>query len=86
MTKIAHLLAFELLPERFTWTLLQKLFEAMTGKSFEKRNFRKKKQEMPFIVQLEEMQDEVAQHPARLFHYDRVIFDHIRAENLGNLF
>jgi 8-oxo-dGTP diphosphatase len=79
-------LAFELLPERFTLTQLQKLFEAITGKPIDKRNFRKKKQEMPFIVQLEEKQDGVAHRPARLFHFDREIFDRTRSEKLGNLF
>jgi hypothetical protein len=79
-------LAFELLPERFTLTQLQKLFEAITGNTIDKRNFRKKKKEMPFIVELKEKQDGVAHRPARLFHFDREIFYKTRSEGLGNLF
>jgi 8-oxo-dGTP diphosphatase len=79
-------IAFELLPESFTLTQLQKLFEAITGNSIDKRNFRKRKQEMPFIVQLNEKQDGVAHRPARLFHFDREIFEEARSEKSGNLF
>jgi hypothetical protein len=79
-------IAFELLPERFTLTQLQKLYEVITGNSIDKRNFRKKKLQMPFIVPLKEKQDGVSHRPARLFHFSREIFDKTRNESFGNLF
>lgn len=79
-------IAFELLPERFTLTQLQNLYQAITGNVIDKRNFRKKKLQMPFIVPLKEKQDGVAHRPARLFHFSREIFDQTRNERFGNLF
>lgn len=79
-------IAFELLPERFTLTQLQKLYEAIIGDSIDKRNFRKKKLQMPFIVPLKEKQKGVSHRPARLFHFNRDIFDKTRNERIGNLF
>ena len=79
-------IAFELLPERFTLTQLQKLYQAITGNIIDKRNFRKKKLQMPFIVPLKEKQDGVSHRPAGLFHFSRAIFDETRNERFGNLF
>ncbi len=79
-------IAFELLPELFTLTQLQKLYEAITGNPIDKRNFRKKKLQMPFIVPMKEKQEGVSHRPARLFHFNREIFDNTRNERFGNLF
>lgn len=79
-------IAFELLPERFTLTQLQNLYQAITGNIIDKRNFRKKKLQMPFIVPLKEKQDGVPHRPARLFHFNREIFDQTRNERFGYLF
>ncbi len=79
-------IAFELLPEQFTLTQLQKLYEAITGSSIDKRNFRKRKLQMPFIVPLTEKQQGVSHRPATFFHFDREIFDQTRHERFGNLF
>jgi len=79
-------IAFELLPDLFTLTQLQKLYEAITGNSIDKRNFRKKKLQMPFIVPMKKKQEGVPHRPARLFHFDRDLFDQTRNERFGNLF
>ena len=79
-------IAFELLPERFTLTQLQKLYEAITGNSIDKRNFRKKKLQMPFIVPMKEKQEGVSHRPARLFHFNIDIFNETRNERICNLF
>jgi len=79
-------IAFELLPECFTLTQLQNLYQAITGNTIDKRNFRKKKLQMPFIVPMKEKQEGVAHRPARLFHFDRDIFEQTRNERYGNLF
>lgn len=43
-------LCFSLLPEKFTLTLLQQLFEAIMGKELDKRNFRKRIKQCDSIV------------------------------------
>jgi hypothetical protein len=78
--------AFELLPERFTLTQLQKLYEAIFGTEIDKRNFRKKILQMPFVVPLKEKQKGVPHKPAQLFLFSREVFEKTKKERLGFLF
>ncbi|MBP1662977.1 MAG: hydrolase [Bacteroidetes bacterium] len=48
-------IGFNLLSEKFTLTQLQSLYEAIYGKSLDKRNFRKKMQSLNFIEKLDEI-------------------------------
>ncbi len=45
-------IVFELLPDYFTLSQLQKLYEAVLGTSFDKRNFRKKVAQMHYVIPL----------------------------------
>jgi len=73
---------FELLPERFTLTQLQKLYEAIFGVAFDKRNFRKKVSQMPYIIPLNEKQKGVPHKPAQLFLFSREVYDKTRKERI----
>lgn len=61
---------FELLPEQFTLAQLQGLYEAILGRSLDKRNFRKKLLAFDFLVPLDEYAGG-AHRPARLHCFDR---------------
>lgn len=61
---------FELLPQKFTITQLQKLYEAVYGVEFDKRNFRKKIFQMDFLNDTGLMQENVSHRPAKLFEFD----------------
>ena len=63
-------IGFELLPEKFTLTQLQKLYETILGKQMDKRNFRKKVQRMGILKDLDEIQSDVAHRAARLYSFD----------------
>jgi hypothetical protein len=76
-------IGFELLPERFTLTQLQKLYEALLGASFDKRNFRKKVSQMPYVVALKEKQKGVAHKPAQLFLFSREVYEKTRKDRIG---
>jgi 8-oxo-dGTP diphosphatase len=66
--KLKHFpLVFELLPEKFTLWQVQTLYEAISGKKFDKRNFRKKLADQKFLVQLKEKETNVSHKPA--FYY-----------------
>jgi 8-oxo-dGTP diphosphatase len=78
----AEPIGFELLPERFTLTQLQKLFEALLGVTIDKRNFRKKVSQMPFIIPLQEKQKGVAHKPAQLFLFSREVYDKTKREKI----
>lgn len=73
-------LVFELLPEKFTLTQMQKLYEAIFNTTYDKRNFRRKVNKMPYLIPLDEIQSGVSHKPARLYSYDRDIYEKTRTE------
>jgi len=67
-------IGFELLPEKFTLTMIQKLYEAVLGIEFDVRNFRKKLLKMNLLIKLDEKQDGVAHRAANLYKFDKAIY------------
>jgi 8-oxo-dGTP diphosphatase len=67
-------IGFELLPEKFTLTALQQLYESIlnlsAGRGLDKRNFRKKILSMNLLVECSELQEGVAHRPAKLYRFD----------------
>lgn len=63
-------LGFELLPRKFTLTQLQRMYEAILDRPLDKRNFRKKILGMDLLVELDEVQKDVAHRAARLYKFD----------------
>lgn len=61
---------FELLPEKFTLSQLQHLYEAVLQADLDKRNFRKKILGMGLLVPLQEQVRSGAHRPAQLFRFD----------------
>lgn len=67
----SHHIGFELLPEKFTLTQLQKLYEIILDKKLDKRNFRKNIKKLDQVVPLDEKQQGVLHKPAQLYRYER---------------
>lgn len=63
-------LGFELLPEKFTLSQLQHLYEAILERPLDKRNFRKKILGMSLLVETDEIEQDVAHRAARLYRFD----------------
>jgi 8-oxo-dGTP diphosphatase len=61
---------FELLPEKFTLTQLQRMYEKILEQDIDKRNFRKKILSMELLKELDEVQMDVAHRAARLYRFD----------------
>lgn len=61
---------FELLPEKFTLTQLQHLYESVLGAPLDKRNFRKKILGFDLLLPLDETRREGRHRPAQLFRFD----------------
>jgi 8-oxo-dGTP diphosphatase len=76
-------IGFEMLPEKFTLTQLQKLYEVVFGVEFDKRNFRKKVAKMKYLIQLDEKQKGVSHKPARFFKFDKEIYEKSRIDILN---
>ncbi|MEQ8303089.1 MAG: NUDIX hydrolase [Cyclobacteriaceae bacterium] len=68
------LVAFSLLPKRFTLTQLQGLYESIVGTKLDKRNFRKRVQAKKFVVPLQEYESGVAHKPAQYYQFDESIY------------
>ncbi|MBT7902338.1 NUDIX hydrolase [Candidatus Woesearchaeota archaeon] len=58
---------FQFLPERFTLTEIQKIYEIVYGRELDKRNFRKKLNQMAILKETNETKIEGAHRPARLY-------------------
>jgi hypothetical protein len=58
---------FNLLPERFSLRQLQELYEAILGVDLDRRNFRKKIALKKWLVDLEEMENNVPHRPGKLY-------------------
>lgn len=63
-------IGFELLPEKFTLTQLQNMYECIMQKSVDKRNFRKKILSYGFLKDLRSKQKGVAHRAARLYKFN----------------
>lgn len=66
---ISGSLAFNLLPEYFTLTQLQNLVESVTGKELDKRNFRKRISDNPYIEPTGLIDKSTSKRGARLYRY-----------------
>lgn len=64
-------IGFELLPDKFTLTQLQQLYEVILEKSIDKRNFRKKMLSYDLLIELGEKQKNVSHRAARLYRFDK---------------
>ncbi len=68
-----HPLGFNLLPKKFSLRDLQNLYEAILDLKLDRRNFRKKFFSMDFLIDLDEMEQDVPHRPGKLyrFNYDK---------------
>lgn len=69
---------FELLPEKFTLTQLQKLYESVLGTVLDKRNFRKKVLGFDLLVPLDETTRDGRHRPAQLFRFDPARYEALK--------
>ncbi|KAA5543439.1 NUDIX hydrolase [Adhaeribacter rhizoryzae] len=71
-------IGFELLPQKFTLTELQGLYEAVLGTVFDTRNFRKKILKMNLLMPLDETQVGVAHRAARLYSFNKETYHKLK--------
>jgi 8-oxo-dGTP diphosphatase len=63
-------IGFELLPQKFTLTQLQKLYEIVLDRQLDKRNFRKKILSMDLLIDPNELEQGVSHRAAKLYQFD----------------
>jgi 8-oxo-dGTP diphosphatase len=64
---LEHPVIFNLLPEKFSLRELQDLYQAILGVKLDRRNFRKKIAHKDWLVDLDEMEDDVPHRPGKLY-------------------
>ncbi len=65
---------FELLPDLFTLTQLQRLYEAVNGEEIDKRNFRKRIKEMHFIEKTKFIDKTGSKRGAYLYRFNKASY------------
>jgi len=78
-----HPVGFHMLPDKFTLTELQTLYEVVLGKKLDTRNFRKKILKMDLLVDTMEKQTNVAHRAAKLYSFDMDIYNRLKKEGLN---
>jgi 8-oxo-dGTP diphosphatase len=76
-------IGFELLPPRFTLTQVQQLYEAVLERPLDKRNFRKKVLSLGFLVETDELEQDVAHRAARLYRFDRKQYEQLEKKGFN---
>ncbi len=66
---------FELLPDLFTLTQLQRLYEAVYGYEIDKRNFRKRLKEMDFIEKTDLIDKLSSKRGAALYRFNKNVYN-----------
>lgn len=75
-------IGFSFLPEKFTLSELQNLYEVVLDFKLDKRNFRRKLKKLDLLIDTEELQTEVSHRPAKLYKFD---FDRYNERHLADL-
>lgn len=78
-----HPIGFHMLPDKFTLTQLQTLYEVILDKKLDTRNFRKKIQNMGLLIDTNEKQTNVAHRAAKLYSFDAEIYHQLKEEGLN---
>ena len=78
-----HPVGFHLLPEKFTLTQLQTLYEVILKEKLDTRNFRKKIMNMGLLVDTNEKQTNVAHRAAKLYSFDIDIYNQLVEKGLN---
>jgi 8-oxo-dGTP diphosphatase len=78
-----HPVGFHLLPEKFTLTEIQSLYEVILNKKMDTRNFRKKLAKMELLIDSGEKQQNVAHRAAKLYQFDIQVYQKLKMEGLN---
>ncbi|HAH22627.1 MAG TPA: NUDIX hydrolase [Prolixibacteraceae bacterium] len=78
-----HPVGFHLLPEKFTLTEIQSLYEVILNKKMDTRNFRKKLAKMKLLIDSGKKQQKVAHRAAKLYQFDILVYEKLKEEGLN---
>jgi 8-oxo-dGTP diphosphatase len=73
---------FQLLPQKFTLTQLQQVYEAILGRRLDKRNFRRKMELLGILTPLEEWSRDAPSRPAQLYRFSAKRFEKLKEKGI----
>jgi ADP-ribose pyrophosphatase YjhB (NUDIX family) len=73
---------FQLLPQKFTLTQLQRVYQAILGRPLDKRNFRRKIELLGILTPLKEWLREGPSRPARLYEFSAKRFEKLKDKGI----
>ncbi len=73
---------FQLLPERFTLTELQQVYETILERKLDKRNFRRKIDLLGILTPLKEARREGRTRPAQLYRFSAARFEKLKDKGI----
>ena len=76
-------IGFELLPEKFALSELQRLYEVILAQPVDKRNFRKKILSMGLLQDTGEVQQDVTHRAARLYRFEPRRYEQLKRKGLN---
>lgn len=79
-------IGFELMPQKFTLSQLQSMYEVVFNQTLDKRNFRRKALKMSYIVDIDEKLTGLANKPARLYSFSREAYEQSKRKQQINIF
>lgn len=76
-------IGFELIPELFTLSQLQHLYEVILDQTLDKRNFRKKILSTGLLIETDEIEKDVAHRAARLYRFDERQYKQLKKKGVS---
>jgi 8-oxo-dGTP diphosphatase len=73
---------FQLLPNKFTLTQLQRVYEAILGRSLDKRNFRRKMELLGILRPLKQWARDGSSRPAQLYAFSAKRFEKLKDKGI----
>lgn len=77
-----HPIVFNLLPEKFSLRELQSLYESIHGTKLDRRNFRKKFFLMDWLIDVNELEQDVPHRPGKLYRFNAARFSNGKKESV----
>lgn len=77
-------IGFNLLPKKFTFSQLHRLYEAILGKELDKRNFRRKMIKLDIVERLNEKQVGVPHKPSNFYKFNLANYQNLVEEGYDN--
>jgi 8-oxo-dGTP diphosphatase len=74
--------SFTLLPDKFTLTELQRIYEQVLNKVLDKRNFRKKILSLDVLIPTGELKKQGISRPAELYQFSAEKFENLRSKGI----